>query len=311
MLRYGIPVSIGAILTGLLTVFYSYILAFYVTNNALIGNYNLAINFSILITFFATPVTTMLFPAFSKLDYRKDHDTLKSVFQYSVKFASLIVVPVAALVIALAQPGVGFIYHNSYSSAPLFLALLSVTYLYTALGSLSMSNLLLGQGFTKFNLGLSVLQVGIGVPVGFLLIRSFGVVGLITASLTVGFPSLFVGLSFLKKKFGVSVDWLSSAKILLSSGIAAISIYLLNSKLPLTAFRFVSIPLQQLVIGVIAFPIIFVLAAIATRTIDRGDLTTLRQISDALGPLRGLLRFLLKVMEKLMGASKSDEPISN
>jgi len=311
MLGYGIPVSIGAILTGLLTVFYSYILAFYVTNNALIGNYNLAINFSILITFFATPVTTMLFPAFSKLDYRKDHDTLKSVFQYSVKFASLIVVPVAALVIALAQPGVGFIYHNSYSSAPLFLALLSVTYLYTALGSLSMSNLLLGQGFTKFNLGLSVLQVGIGVPVGFLLIRSFGVVGLITASLTVGFPSLFVGLSFLKKKFGVSVDWLSSAKILLSSGIAAISIYLLNSKLPLTAFRFVSIPLQQLVIGVIAFPIIFVLAAIATRTIDRGDLTTLRQISDALGPLRGLLRFLLKVMEKLMGASKSDEPISN
>ena len=27
----------------------------------------------------------------------------------------------------------------------------------------------MGQGFTKFNLGLSVLQVGIGVPVGFLL----------------------------------------------------------------------------------------------------------------------------------------------
>ena len=311
MLGYGIPVSIGTILTGLLTVFYSYILAFYVTDNALIGNYNLAINFSILITFFATPVTTMLFPAFSKLDYRKDHDTLKNVFQYSVKYASLIVVPVAALVIALAQPGIGFIYHSSYASAPLFLALLSVTYLYTALGSLSVSNLLLGQGFTKFNLGLSVLQVGIGVPVGFLLIRSFGVVGLIATSLTVGLPSLFVGLSFLKKKFGVSVDWLSSAKILLSSGIAAVSTYVLISKLPLTAFRFVSIPLQQLVIGVIAFPIIFVLAAIVTRTIDRGDLATLRQITDALGPLRGLVRFLLKVMEKLMGTSKSNESIGN
>ncbi|MGA2682106.1 MAG: oligosaccharide flippase family protein [Candidatus Bathyarchaeia archaeon] len=305
MLGYGIPVSIGTILTGLLTAFYSYILAFYVTNNALIGNYNLAINFSILITFFATPVTTMLFPAFSKLDYRKDHDTLKTVFQYSVKYASLIVVPVAALVIALAQPGVGFIYRNSYSSAPLFLALLSVTYLYAALGSLSISNLLLGQGFTKFNLGLSVLQVGIGVPVGFLLISQFGVVGLIATSLTVGLPSLFVGLSFLKKKFGVSVDWLSSVKILLSSGIAAGSTYILISKLPLAAFRFVSVPLEQLVIGIIVFPIIFVLAAIVTRTIDRGDLTTLRQISDALGPLRGLVRFLLNVIEKLMGGSNS------
>ena len=45
MLKYGLPVSIGTILTGFLTVFYSYILAIYVTNNATIGNYNLAINF--------------------------------------------------------------------------------------------------------------------------------------------------------------------------------------------------------------------------------------------------------------------------
>lgn len=115
MLRYGIPVSIATILTGLLTVFSSYILAFYITDNAAIGNYNLAVAFSVLITFFATPVTTMLFPAFSKLDYRKDRETLKNVFQYSVKYASLIVVPVTALVIALAKPGIGFIYHNSYA----------------------------------------------------------------------------------------------------------------------------------------------------------------------------------------------------
>ena len=45
MLKYGLPVSIGAIITGFLTIFYSYILAIYVTNNALIGNYILAVNF--------------------------------------------------------------------------------------------------------------------------------------------------------------------------------------------------------------------------------------------------------------------------
>ena len=149
MLKYGLPVSIGTIITGFLTVFYSYILAFYVTNNAIIGNYNLAINFVVLITFFATPVTTMLFPAFSKLDYKKDNETLKNVFQYSVKYASLIVVPVAAMVIALAQPGIGTIYQNRYAEAPLFLALLSVTYLYTAFGNLSVGNLINGQGLHK------------------------------------------------------------------------------------------------------------------------------------------------------------------
>ena len=76
-----------------------------------------------------------------------------------------------------------------------------------------MGNLMLGQGFTKFNLNLSLLTVAIGFPVGFLLISSFGVVGLIATSLTVGFPSLFVGLRFIKKHFGVSVDWVSSVKI--------------------------------------------------------------------------------------------------
>ena len=149
MLKYGLPVSIGTILTGFLTVFYSYILAIYVTNNATIGNYNLAVNFSVLITFFATPVTTMLFPAFSKLDYKKDNETLKNVFQYSVKYASLIVVPVTAIVIALAQPGIGTIYQNRYAEAPLFLALFSITYLYTAFGNLSVGNLINGQGLHK------------------------------------------------------------------------------------------------------------------------------------------------------------------
>jgi O-antigen/teichoic acid export membrane protein len=65
MLKYGLPISIGAILTGFLTQFYSYIMAIFVTDNSLIGNYSVATNFVVLITFFATPVTTMLLPAFS------------------------------------------------------------------------------------------------------------------------------------------------------------------------------------------------------------------------------------------------------
>ena len=293
MLNYGLPVSIGSILTGFLTVFYSYILAIYVTNNAIIGNYNLSLNFVILITFFATPVTTMLFPAFSKLDYKKDNETLKNVFQYSVKYASLIVVPVSALVIALAKPGIGTIYQNRYSEAPLFLALLSVAYLYTAFGNLSVGNLLNGQGYTTYNMKLSILTVAIGFPVSFVLISHFGVIGLIATTLTVGLPSLYISLRFIKKQFGVSIDWVSSAKILFSSLITAILTYALVS------FLVFSNPIR-LVIGVVAFVVIFLASIIVTRTIDKGDLASLREIINVLGPLRKPLRFLLNVIEKLM-----------
>ena len=139
LLKYGLPVSIGTILLGFLVQFYSYILAIYVSNNAIIGNYSVAVNFVVLITFFATPVTTMLFPAFSKLDAQKDKALFGSIFQYSVKYASFIVVPVSAMVMVLAQPAISTIFQDRYVQAPLFLALLSVTYLYTALGSLSVA----------------------------------------------------------------------------------------------------------------------------------------------------------------------------
>ena len=112
MLKYGLPLSIGAILAGFLTQFYSTIMFIFVTDNSLIGNYSVATNFVVLITFFATPVTTMLFPAFSKLDAKKDREVLKNVFQYSVKYAALIVVPVTAMVMALAQPAISTIFEG-------------------------------------------------------------------------------------------------------------------------------------------------------------------------------------------------------
>ena len=127
-------------------------MAIFVTDNALIGNYSVALNFVVLITFFALPVTTMLFPAFSKLDAQKDKETLRNVFQYSVKYATLIVVPVTVMVMALAQPAIGTIFENKYVQAPLYLALLSVIYLFSAVGSLCTVSLINGQGYTKYNL---------------------------------------------------------------------------------------------------------------------------------------------------------------
>jgi stage V sporulation protein B len=293
MFKYGLPLSIGTILSGFVTQFYSYILAIYVTNNATIGNYNVALNFVVLITFFATPVTTMLFPAFSKLDSQKDGELLKNIFQYSVKYAALVVVPVTAMVIALVQPAIGTIFADKYAQAPLFLALLSITYLYTAFGSLSAGNLINGQGYTTFNMKLTVLTALIGFPVSFVLISQFGVIGLIVTSLTVSLPSLFIGLRFIKKHFGVSVDWVSSAKILFSSAIAAVLTYVLISQLAFSS------PIQ-LVIGVIAFVVVFIFAALVTRIVNRAEVSNLREIINELGPLRKPLHFLLNLIEKLM-----------
>jgi O-antigen/teichoic acid export membrane protein len=293
LLKYGLPVSISTILSGFLAQFYSWVLAIYVSNNAIIGNYSVAVNFVVLITFFATPVTTMLFPAFSKLDAQKDKALFGNIFQYSVKYASFIVVPVTAMVMVLAQPAISTIFQERYVQAPLFLALLSITYLYTAFGSLSAGNLIIGQGYTKFISKISILTAAIGFPLSFFLISSFGVLGLIVNSLTVSLPSLIISLRFIKKQFEVSVDWVSSGKILFSSALAAILTYVLISEL---AF---SNPIK-LIIGIVAFVIILLAAALITKTVNAGDVNNLREISNGLGFLRKPLNLLINFLEKLM-----------
>jgi len=293
MLRYGFPVSIGTIITGFLTYFYIWVIAFFVTDNALIGNYTIAQNFVVLISFFATPVTTMMFPAFSKLNAEKDGGTLKNVFQYSVKYASLIVLPVTVMVMSLAHPAIGTIFGNKYPDAPLFLALLSIIYLYTAIGNLSLGNLIGGQGYTKFGLKVTMLTIALGFPLSLIFTSQLGIVGLIVASSIVAVPAMLIYLRFAKRKFGVTVDWASSAKIVFSSAAAGLLTFLSVSVMPF------SYPIQ-LLLGVVIFVLSFVAIAILTRTITAADIANVREIVRALGPLRKPLNLIINLLEKII-----------
>ena len=179
MLSYGAPLSASAIISGFQAQYYAFLLPiFYVTDNIAIGNFGIASTFVVLIGFFATPITTMLFPAFSKLDAQKDKGTLQNVFQYSVKYAAFLVVPIAALVVCLAEPAVSSLFGQTYASAPLFLALLALIYFLPAFGSLSASNFISSQGKTTFILFLTLISAAIGLPLGYILIMELGVLGL-------------------------------------------------------------------------------------------------------------------------------------
>jgi O-antigen/teichoic acid export membrane protein len=294
MLKYGLPLSIGVILTGFLLQYYNFLLYIYVADNAIIGNLAIAQNFVVLITFFATPVTIMLFPAFSKIDHKKDPETLKNVFQTSVKYASLLVVPVTAMIMALAQPAISTLFGNKYAEAPLFLALLAITYLYTLLGNLSIGGLINGQGQTTFNLIVAVITAAVGFPLGFILISNYGVRGLIITALTAGIPGIIASLIFIRKRYNVTIHWKSSSTILLSSAAAAALTYLLLTQL--TAFS----SLTRLIIGVAIFTPTYLAAAILTKTFNTGDINNLREMTSALGPLRPILNAILNLIEKIM-----------
>jgi len=292
MLRYGLPLSPSTILTGFLSQFYNFLMVIY-CSDSMIGDYSIAVNFSMLITFFTTPIATVLFPAFSKLDSEKDMETLRNIFQSSVKYAALLTVPVTAAIMVLSKPMVFTLFAGKYSYAPLFLTLIAVNYLYAGLGNLSLGNFLNGQGKTEVTMKLTLITLGIGLPLSLMLIPAFGIVGLIVTMLVAGIPSLAVGLWWAERNFGVAVNWASSTKIFLASATAAAITYVTISQL--TFHHWI-----KLVLGGTIFLATYFIAAPLVRAVDKNDINNLREMLSDLGPFSHLFNLPLNIIEKLL-----------
>lgn len=291
MFKYGLPLSGSIILGGFLTQFYAFLIAIYLSDQ-IVGNYNLALNFAVLVAFFVTPVTTLLFPAFSKIDAKKDPETLRNVFIYSVKYASLLIVPAAVMVMTLSQPAVATLFPGKYELTPLYLSLYTILYVYTAFGYLSTGNLIKSQGRTDVNLKLSILNTVIAIILSLTLIPTYGVVGLILTMLVSVIPTLIISLWWIKKHYNATIDYKSSIKIVLASLIAA--------ALTIIVLFFLNISNWIiLIIGAIIFLTTYLVIAPLIGAINKEDTKNLKEMLKALGPLATVFNILLDIIEKI------------
>lgn len=291
MFKYGLPLSVSTILSGFLLQFYNFMMAIYCSDSA-IGDFQAALNFTVLITFFTTPITTVLFPAFSKLKPEKEMETLRIVFQSSVKYAAMLTIPVTVMIMALSKPLVFAIVGTEWRDAPFFLSLYSVSFLYSGLGKLSLGNFLNGQGETKVTMKLALISLGLGLPLSLLLIPLFGITGLIVTTLVAGIPSLAVGLWWIRRHFGVTIDWASATRIFLASVVAGVITYIIISQLSFQHW-------VELFAGGITFSMVYLVAAPLIRAVDKNDVSNLREMLSDLGPLSHLFRIPLDIIEKL------------
>lgn len=298
MLTYCLPLSLATIITALLPQFYAFLLPIhYSTDNVPIGNYGVAMNFVVLITFVIMPITTTMFPAFSKLDPEKDHVSLSNAFRFSIKYGSLLLLPVIALVMSLSQPAVATLFGNTYETAGVFLALLALQYVFMAFGNLSFASFLNGQGQTSFVLRIALVTGLICFPLGYVSIMALGVFGLILTAIVAQVPTMVMGLIFVKRKYDFTVDFVSSARILFSSAIAGAVTYLLVSELVFAAWI-------QLLLGIIVFMAVLVPLLILSRSITRADLVNFKLMMGGLGKLGDLINKLLTILEKAMNIFK-------
>ncbi len=295
MLEYGIPLSMNIVLGGILAQLYGFIMASF-ASDAMIGDYQAAINFSVLLTFFSIPIATTLFPAFAKLDSRNDHELIKTVFSSSVKYTAVLLVPATTAVIVLSGPMISMLYGEKYVYAPLFLSVYVLSNLFTVLGSLSLGSLLSGLGEAKFIMKQSALTLVIGVPLGFFLIPRIGVMGLVVANILCGLPSMFWGLQWVSKRYEAKADLQSSAKILLASTVAAAAAYLTAS--------FGVANWTKLLIGITVFLPIYLLTAPLIGAVNQTDVSNIRAMFSSMGPISKMINVPLNVVERALRFKK-------
>ncbi|MCL2868452.1 MAG: oligosaccharide flippase family protein [Candidatus Bathyarchaeota archaeon] len=320
LLKYGIPLTVPNIVIGVLPQLFLFLMAIY-TSDGMMGNYYAATCFSVLVTFISFPISTALFPTFSKLNPQKEPELVKTVFSSSVKYTSLFLIPTTMFIIALATPLVNTLFPqdgiihlllnslfapripSKFPYAPLFLAISSIVNLFVLFGHVSLVAFQTGIGKTQQMLKQSILSLAISLPFSYALITYFGtlggtnsemlvIIGGILSIMVSTIPGLIWGLIWSWKNYHVKADFKNSGKIFTASLTASIAAYafsqFFNASYPIT-----------LLIGTILFLLIYILIIPLIGAINYTDITNLQLMSSGLGIVSKILKIPLTLMQKL------------
>jgi len=109
MVRFGFPLFSSGLLLSFLSQFQMLVLAWFVSDFE-IGNFRAASNFLSLLGVLVVPISTALFPAFSKFDLNSEKGELGRFFRYSLRYILLVIVPASVLVALVSRDLVYFVY---------------------------------------------------------------------------------------------------------------------------------------------------------------------------------------------------------
>lgn len=288
---FGIPLSASYLLEQLQFKVTAFMMAAYVID-AVIGEYTVASNLNATITYLAWPVSSIMLPTFSKMNYQKESSSLKKSYKYFLRYSSLIVVPCGVLMTILARPLVILLFGDQYKSAWLLLFLLSLKWVKYGLGGTHMVRFLQAQGETRYLAGVQAVGTCVTIVSSLVLIPLFGIFGLIATSYIGDVPLLVLWFQRVIRKYGLKpplgdLKRLYASVVLMSVAVAPILLLEIDIIL-------------QLLAGLLIAAIVFLLAVAWTMTLNETDIGYLREIVRPQPLLNRVVSKILDVLEFLI-----------
>ena len=290
LVGYGFPLYLSALLGSFIVQYQSILLAFFASNID-IGNFNAARNFEVLITTLSTSVMTTLFTAFSKLE--QESEGVRRLFDLSVKYLSMVLVPIVTFMIFYSNEMVETIYGEAYATASFFLSLAAIQYYFIGFGGRILQSLFNGLGETRTTFKISLIKSLTFIGTAPITTWAFKVPGTITSILISRLLSDLYGLYVAKSKLKVRVEAKRTIRVYLAS---------LASLMPLLGLRGISplTGLPHLVLGASMFFATYLLLTPLMKVVTKTEVEEARAIFNDIRALRIITKPLFDFEEKVL-----------
>ena len=288
ILTYGFPLYLASLLSGLLPQIYTTLLGIWETNEK-IGNYSVALNFSVLLSFVTLPISTTIFPLFSKL--KKDQNELGFLYRNGVKYSTLFGYPIIFTVLALADQIIQVLFKARYVYASYYLRIYMLSFLLIGFGSVCNNSLLSGQDRNDVNFKSTLGKFIVSLPLSYYAIQVYGVVGLLYIFFITGAVNTGINLFYIRRIFGFKINLRFLAKMLVISLVSCFLVY--------EVFKVVSVnPWIELFAGGMLSVFIYFIGVLILKVFSKQDFTYFRELTQSFGLLSPVIRWLIDMLIK-------------
>jgi len=205
MIHYGYPLLFLSAVASIQLPLYTYLLTVsgYIIE---VGFLNVAIVSASLIGILKKSISFTIFPIFSKYDWDNENERerkkLVEYFRFSIKFGTLLIVPVSIFLIVVCIDLFPIIYGERYREASPFISGYILIFLLVSFGSLSIPAFFNGQKDTKNVLYIRLVELISIFLISIVLIPQFGAIGLIYGIFLGTIISVLFGNILIRVKYG-------------------------------------------------------------------------------------------------------------
>jgi len=283
ILTFGFPLYLSTLMTGLLPQLFTTFLGIWETNEK-IGNYSVATNFSVLLSFISIPISTTIFPLFSKLE--KNQKELEFLYRNAIKYSTLFGYPIIFTIIALADQIIMVLFRPNYFYAANYLRIYIFAFILLGFGSAVNSVLLSGQERNDITLKSTLGKFLVALTLSYYLIQKYGVIGLLYTFFISNLVNDLINLFFINRIFSFRINASFLLKMMLISLVSCLSVYYV--------FTIISVhPWIELFSGGMLSVLIYFIGVLLLKVLTEQDYLYLWRISDNFGPFSPIIRCVI------------------